>query len=332
MPARIEDEFGLIDRLRGLTPQHEGTLTGIGDDAAVLEWSGPTRLAFTTDTLVADVHFPLAASGDVVAHRALATNLSDLAAMGAVPRAFTLALTLPGIDAEWVSDFARTLGALATAWGIELVGGDTTQGPVAVITLQAWGELPDHRGLLRSGARVGDDIYVSACPGEAALGLQCVLGRAATGLEESHRAALAARYTHPTPRVALGRALGGLAHAAIDISDGLAQDLGHVLRASDVGATLWTARLPVSAALAAWPDQAAVLRAALAGGDDYELLFTTSPADRSAVAALAQQLGLPLTCIGRIDAEPGLRLLDAEGRLLEHPPQGYRHFSGTASA
>lgn len=324
------DEFDLIARLATCTQRRPGTRLGIGDDAALLEAPVGALLAVATDTLVEGVHFLPGCPPRVVAARALGANLSDFAAMGAHPRAFTLALTLPSLDPDWVEGFALALGRLADRHGIELIGGDTTQGPALVITLQVLGEVCEHTALRRDGARPGDLLCVSGVPGEAALGLACLLDPAlAAALEPALAARLVARFEHPEPRLALGSTLAGVATAAIDISDGLLADLGHVCRASGCGARVEIDRLPDSAALAAWPDARARLDARLAGGDDYELLFTLPPQAAARLPEIEGAAGVRIAVIGHMTAEPRLLLLDTEGRPMEPAQRGYRHF-GTA--
>lgn len=302
-------EFQLIDTIARATalPRRDIAL-GIGDDGAVLRVPRGRELVVVMDTMVEGVHFPRGTAAPDVGWKALAVNLSDLAAMGAEPAWATLALTLPKPDATWVRGFARGFAALAKRHGVALVGGDTTRGPLAV-TVQAHGFLPPRRALRRDGARVGDVVFVSG-----------TLGDAAAGLANPRNAKLRARLDRPTPRVALGLALRGVASAAIDVSDGLAADLGHVLDASGVGASIDVDALPASKALRYAVVDVRAMQ--LGGGDDYELCFTV-PARRVArVAEIARELRLPLTRVGRIEREPGLR--DASGRALAR--RGYVHF------
>ena len=303
-------EFELIDLISRATASHRRDVAlGIGDDGAVLRVPRGRELVVVMDTMVEGVHFLRGTSAADVGWKSLAVNLSDLAAMGAEPAWATLALTLPEPDATWVRGFARGFAALAKRHGVALVGGDTTRGPLT-ITVQAHGFVPPRRALRRDGARAGDAIFVSG-----------TLGDAAAGLANPRNAKLRVRLDRPVPRVALGLALRGIASAAIDVSDGLAADLGHVLDASGVGAMLDVDALPSSRALR---DAVTDVRALqLGGGDDYELCFTV-PARRVArVADIARELRLPLTRIGRIERERGLR--DATGRALAR--RGYVHFS-----
>jgi thiamine-monophosphate kinase len=272
--------------------------------------------------LVEGRHFLSSVAPEALGHKALAVNLSDLAACGAAPLAFTLALALPRADEDFLRGFSRGLLELARIHDCELVGGDTTQGPLT-ICISVFGEVPIDQALLRSGARAGDHLYVSGTVGDARLALECFRGNLALpgdGLTAVRRA-----MERPEPRVALGIALRGVATSAIDVSDGLLGDLGHILRRSGVGATLHADALPRSAVLAAQP--AAVQReCTLAGGDDYELLFT-APARRSdEVHAAARQAAVAITCIGHIEARSGLRLLDAQGQPIAQQFAGFDHF------
>jgi thiamine-monophosphate kinase len=320
-------EFDLIARwfTRGGRASERVAL-GVGDDCALIQPAAGQQIAVSTDMLVEGRHFLSTVPADRLGHKALAVNLSDLAACGAAPLACTLALALPRIDEAFLDDFARGLFALADAHGIELVGGDTTAGPLN-ICITVFGQVPTGLALLRSGAQAGDELWVSHPPagglGDARLALEVFRGRAALGADafESVRA----RMELPTPRVALGMALRTVASSAIDLSDGLLGDLGHVLVRSGVGATLQADALPLSAVLAAQP---LTLRreCALAGGDDYELLFSAAPGRAAEVRAIASRVGCAATCIGRIDAQPGLRVVDAEGQAVATPWAAFDHF------
>lgn len=292
---------------------------GIGDDCALLAVPAGEELAVTTDTLVAGRHFPESASPCDIGWKSLAVNLSDLAAMGATARWVTLALTLPTSDEAFLSEFARGFFALAAQERISLVGGDTTRGPLSV-TVTALGTVPAGAALRRSGARAGDDLYVSGTIGDAGLGLRLELDQWVDDLPPAARDIALTRLHRPVPRLALGLSLRGLSTACIDVSDGLAQDLGHILTASGVGAELELSALPRSAALAAIdPAFADIL--ALTSGDDYELLFTAPPSVRAALAALP----VPCARIGRLTAEPGLRFF-RQGRPVDMPVAGFTHF------
>lgn len=327
------DEFALIRHyFATLTPERPGVRLGVGDDCALLDPPVGETLAVTTDTLVAGRHFPQATRAFDIGWKALAVSVSDLAAMAATPRWFVLALTLPEADESWLAEFAHGLAAMAHAAGIALVGGDTTRGPLS-LTITAVGSVPAAQALRRDGARAGDAICVTGTLGDAALALRrgaaypslADAGGANACLQtEADDAALRIRLDRPTPRVEAAVALRGLAHAAIDLSDGLAGDLAHVLAASGVGAEIEAERLPMSPAFArlATVDDRLALQAA--GGDDYELCFCLPPERLDEARA---QLGdLPLTAIGRITAEPGLRWRSADGGWLEPRLQAYRHF------
>lgn len=322
-------EFDLIRRhfrREGITPPGHVVL-GIGDDCALLRPTPGHQLAVSTDMLVEGRHFFPGTDPEALGHKALAVNLSDLAAMGARPLGFTLALALPRPDETWLTGFARGLFALADAHVCPLVGGDTTRGPLN-LCITVFGEVRPGQALRRDAARPGDDLYLSGRTGEARLALEWLLqtpwAREAVG--PALPAALRARLEQPEPRLALGQALAGVAHAALDLSDGLAGDLGHILEASGVGAQIGLDALPLAPALQALPAQQR-LTCLLAGGDDYELLFTAPAGARAAVLAAAQASGTPVTRIGRIGAEPGLQLLDASGRPVAFSAAGFDHFA-----
>ena len=321
-------EFELIRRLTdGLGAVRPEVLLGVGDDAALIDVGTAEALCVCVDTMTAGVHFPVDAEPAAVGHKILAVNLSDLAAMGARPAWALLALTLPAPDPAWLEGFRQGFATLAAEHGVAVIGGDTTRGPLTIsLTLAGWVE-PD-QALRRGGARAGDLIYVSGTLGDAAAGLRLwQSGRAG----QEGAAELCQRLHRPQPRVALGRALRGLASAAIDVTDGLAADLGHILAASSVGATLEAAQLPLSDTLRRLCGDAEALVLALTGGDDYELCFTAPPRHEADIERIGQRLGLRLTRIGRIDAEPGLRLADPQGRRRPLPGHGYDHFrSGPA--
>jgi len=316
-------EFDLISRYFH-RPARRNPL-GVGDDCALLAPAPGRQLAVSCDMLVEGRHFLSTVDPARLGHKALAVNLSDLAACGAAPLAFTLALSLPSADETWLAGFARGMWALADAHACELVGGDTTRGPLNVC-ITVFGEVPAGQALLRSGARAGDDVWVSGSLGDARLALEAFRGTLA--LPADTFAAARARMETPTPRVALGRALRGIASSAVDLSDGLLGDLGHVLAASGVGATLHTAAiLPLLAAGPSACDAAWALTCVLAGGDDYELAFTAPPGRHDAVEAAGRASETPVTRIGRIDATPGLRLLAADGSPLQQRFDGFDHFA-----
>lgn len=317
-------EFELIQRFFA-RPARRAVL-GTGDDCALLAPAPGMQLAISSDMLVEGRHFLSTVEPARLGHKALAVNLSDLAACGATPVAFTLALALPRADEAFLAPFSRGLLALADAHGCELVGGDTTQGPLN-ICITVFGEVPAGQALLRSGARVGDDIYVSGTLGDARLALEVFRGGLSVVAPVFEAARV--RMEQPTPRVALGQALRGVATAAVDISDGFLGDLGHVLRASGVGARIdtevATGLLAAGAAAALPPAQQ--LEFVLAGGDDYELAFTAPPAARDAVLAASRAAGTGVTRVGVVEAAPGVRLADAAGEVLDARYRSFDHFA-----
>lgn len=318
-------EFSLIDRYFAAHGLHRPDVAlGIGDDCALLIPPVDQQLVVTMDTLVADVHFFAAADPEGLGHKALAVNLSDLAAMGAVPAWATLALTLPRADEDWLDRFCRGLFALADRYGVQLVGGDTTHGPTTVITLQAHGFIPPGLALRRDGAIPGDGIYITGTPGDAGLALAAAFGKVTVAPE--YRDDVRQRLERPEPRITQGLTLRGVASAAIDVSDGLAQDLGHILERSRVGARLEVDRLPLSPALTASLDRDAAIVTALASGDDYELCFTVPPERAAQLEAAAAGWECRCTGIGVIAAEPGLRLIRADGSPFHLERLGYDHF------
>ena len=318
----MPSEFEVIARF--FTRPARTAALGVGDDCALVRIPADLALAVTTDLLVEGTHFLPDGDPEKLGHKALAVNLSDLAAMGADPRWVTLSLALPEIVESWLEGFARGLFALADHHGVELIGGDTTRGPRA-ISITALGTLPPGMALRRAGARDGDDVWLSGATGDAALGLAHQRGRVRLA-DEAARHCLD-RLDTPVPLVQLGRRLRGLATSAIDVSDGLVADLGHVLERSGVGAQVWLDELPRSSALAGCSDAALARECLLGGGDDYELLFTVPQARRAAVLALAAEVGRPLTRIGRIVAgRPVVSVLDATGRPVAVETGGYDHF------
>jgi thiamine-monophosphate kinase len=313
-------EFDLIRRYFSRPVQR--AVLGAGDDCALLAPTPGMQTAVSTDTLVEGRHFLPTVPPARLGHKALAVNLSDLAACGAQPLAFTLALTMPRVDDVFLQGFADGLYALADEHTIELVGGDTTAGPLAIV-ITVFGEVPPAQALRRSGARAGDDLWVSGTLGDARLALEAFRGALRLSADDFDTTRRAMEL--PQPRVALGLALRGIATSAIDLSDGLVGDLAHVLRASAVGATLAFDQLPRSEAMAR--QSTAVQREALlAGGDDYELLFTAPPALQAAVERAADQARTPVTRIGRIDAQPGLRVTDPLAGEIPLP-RGFDHFA-----
>lgn len=327
-------EFALIERYfkQGQKPGAHAAVLGIGDDAAIVDIPIGQQLCVAVDTLVAGVHFPEHTPAYDIAYKALAVNLSDMAAMGATPRWFTLALTLPTADERWIKNFSEGLFALAQTCSVELIGGDTTCGPLC-ISIQIMGLLPRGQALLRSGAQVGDDIYVSGTIGDAGLGLrleQLTVAPAPSATLDF----LLTRLNRPTPRLQLGQALLTLAHAAIDVSDGLLVDLQHVLTSSQRGARVNLDAIPLSdayRALSPAQDKHSQVINALEAGDDYELCFTAPPQNRTALAALSERLSLPLTRIGEVTQQAVLHCVDQEGKILAYQPRGFEHFTNSGA-
>ena len=325
-------EFDLIKSYfqRAYVPG-DGVVLGIGDDCALLTPRADMQLAVSSDMLVEGRHFLSTVSPEALGHKALAVNLSDLAACGAKPFAFTLALALPRVDTAWLHGFSKGLFALADAHGCALVGGDTTQGPLN-ICITVMGQVPSGQALLRSGAQPGDDIYVSGSVGDARLALEVFRGNIEVGSQISADAfeQSRTRMERPTPRVALGQALRGIATAAIDVSDGLLGDLGHILKASGCGAEVAIDSVAACAAFAWTPHglSAQMCREmTAAGGDDYELVFTAPPRARDAVAQAAASATTPAKRIGRITAERALVLRDADGALVANTFASFDHFA-----
>lgn len=316
------DEFTIIDRyFRRHLPVRDDVVLGIGDDAAVVRLGADRELVVAVDTLVAGRHFPPSTAPEEIGWKALAVNLSDLAAMGADPAWCTLALALPDADEGWLAGFVRGFGEIAHGHGIALIGGDTTRGPLT-ITVTVHGSVPAGSALMRSGAEPGDCICVTGTVGDAALALTHLDDGRFTGAEADW---LRARLDRPTPRVAAGQSLRGRAHAAIDISDGLLADLGHILDASGCGATVRVDRLPRSHAFVRWTASEQERRGLqLAGGDDYELCVCLPPA---LVRTAAADMGVDLTVIGTVEAAPGLRLSDERGPVPLPPQAGFNHFA-----
>jgi len=313
-------EFELIARYFSRSSARDDVLAGIGDDAALLEVPAGETLVATTDSLVEGRHFLPGAPPESVGHQALAVNLSDLAAMGARPAWALLALSLPQADPVWLEGFSRGFHALADRFGVALVGGDTVRGPL-VVTVHALGFVTAALALRRSGARAGDRLYVSGTLGDAAAGLAQLRSGAADAAP-----ALVRRYQYADPRIGLGRALRGVASAAMDVSDGLLGDLDKLCSASGVGAVVHLERLPLSAELRGRFAPEAAERLALGGGDDYELLFT---APSPAAASVASRAGgdVPITCIGEITGEHGIHCVRA-GRPVTLAIAGHDHFAG----
>jgi thiamine-monophosphate kinase len=318
----VPSEFDLIRQY--FTRPTPGALLGVGDDAALLQVAPGMELAVSVDMLVEGRHFAPQDGPGTVGHKSLAVNLSDMAAMGAQPRWATLALALPAADEKWLRGFAGGFFGLAGKYGVELVGGDTTRGPLN-ICIQIMGEVPSGKALRRDGARAGDEIWVSGALGTAALALAFRQGR--VELEQMEAAACLPALYVPQPRVALGLALRGIATAAIDVSDGLLADLGHILEQSGVGAEIRFETLPLHEVVRRHIELDAVRNCVLAGGDDYELCFTAPVSRHAELFALSQEQALPLTCIGRIVSGAGLAVLDEKGGPMSVSAKGFDHFA-----
>jgi thiamine-monophosphate kinase len=325
-------EFEIIRRYFAARGVDRGDVViGIGDDGAVVQFPRGRDLVTVVDTLVAGVHFPPEARPEDVGHKALAVNLSDVAAMGASAAWATLALTIPQADELWLSAFANGFFDLAEQYGVQLVGGDTTRGPLTVtVQVQAW--VCQGRAVQRSGARPGDIIYLTGTVGDAGLALRAL--QQGLELPASHGAYLFSRLHRPIPRCREGEALCGVATAMIDVSDGLTADLGHILEASGVGATLNLREIPLSPSFSAvsasghyFRDELDGLRLALSTGDDYELCFTASPLQAQRVEELFSQFPCGCRAIGVIEVMPGLRLRQSDGTLLSSDCGGYDHFA-----
>lgn len=320
-------EFDLI--ARHFTRATPGAVLGVGDDCALLAPTPGMQLAVSSDMLLEGRHFSPQDGPAGLGHKSLAVNLSDLAAMGATPRWATLAIALPQQDDAWLAAFARGFFRMADQHGIELVGGDTTRGTLT-ISITVIGEVPPGQALRRDGAQPGDDVWVSGALGSAALALAYRQGR--LFMEQVDAARVLPALYLPTPRVELGIALRRIASAAIDISDGLLGDLGHILErsqagAAPIGARLEFAALPTLPVAQAYLHEKVARDCVLAGGDDYELCFTAPAGKRDAVAAAAQSAGVAVTRIGRITAAPGLTVIDADGQSLILDKTGYDHFA-----
>ncbi len=318
----MSPEFDLIARhFSRATP---GALLGVGDDCALLAPTPGMTLAVTTDMLLQGRHFSPQDSPAGLGHKSLAVNLSDLAAMGATPRWATLSIALPEVNDAWLTAFARGFFRMADSVGIELVGGDTTRGTLA-ISITAIGEIPAGAALRRDGARVDDDVWVSGVIGSAALALAYRQSR--LFMEQIDAARVLPALYLPTPRVALGIALRGIASSAIDLSDGLAADLGHILKQSQVGAVIDFTAVPTLPVTQQYLHDAVARECILAGGDDYELCFTASSQQRDAVLAAAASAGVAVSRIGQITAAPGLVIHDADGQPVSLARTGYDHFA-----
>lgn len=316
-------EFELIQQFFNKTRGGGDVVCGIGDDAAILSLAQGHQLVVTADTLICGVHFPSDTSPHDIGFKSLAVNLSDLAAMGALPRWFTLSLTLPEADLEWLDGFSSGLFELAEKENIVLVGGDTTRGPLS-ISIQAMGAVPEGGGVRRSTAKAGDDLYVTGTLGDAAMGLAGRQQKIA--LDPTDFSFCNQRLNCPEPRVTAGLALHGYANSMIDCSDGFIADLGHILAASDKGAEVRIESLPLSGAVRRWMELESDWQYPLYGGDDYELIFSVPVEKRTEISALVDALGFPISWIGTVTDRSGLRLYAENGDLVEVEKTGYTHF------
>jgi len=320
--ANSSPEFDLIKR--HFTRPAANAVLGVGDDCALVDVTNGVDLAVSMDTMVSGTHFFPDVNPENLGHKALAVNLSDIAAMGAMPYWAMLALTLPNVDHEWLAAFAKGFFDLAQEYNVSLIGGDTTRGPALTMTVTIMGEVPAGAALRRGGAKPGNDVWVSGNVGDAALAVAHRYGKIVLA-EPDYREAVMRLY-EPSPRVALGQALRGLATAAIDISDGLLADLTHICRLSEVGATVDLNSVPVSAIGAKHIHSDEGRNAILAGGDDYELCFTAHPNSRESILDMQEVLGVPITRIGQIKRGKGVSLLD-DGKPVKIDGRGYDHFT-----
>lgn len=320
-------EFSIIEEFcQGIGPEHANTVLSVGDDAAIVSVPKAMELAISVDTMVAGVHFYEDAKPEFIAHKLLAVNLSDMAAMGAAPKWATLTLSVPNIDRAWLKRFTDSLKQIATTFGVQIIGGDTTQGPLN-LSINIMGLLPKGKALCRHGAGLDDDVYVSHVVGDAALGLLCVQG--ALTLGEHHQKTLICALEQPVPRVALGQRLLGMANACLDVSDGLMGDLTHICNRSHVSIELNVDDIPLSEAYRDYLKQGGNIDLALNGGDDYELAFTANTTQRGAIDSLAKELGIGLSRIGRVTQGPDatVSLLSKGEPYALSSVQGFQHFT-----
>ncbi len=321
-------EFDVIKKYFTWDNSPSDVIKSVGDDAAILEIKPDEQLVTSIDTFISGVHFPENTPVDAIGHKALAVNLSDLAAMGATPRWFTLALTLPEIDQNWLTEFSQGLQGLARQYNCFLVGGDTTRGALS-ITIQVMGVIEKGKALMRSGANVGDALYVTGTLGDAAIGLKTILDNL-TLTDSSHTKFCQDRLNKPTPRITESQIIREYATACIDLSDGFFQDLGHILKASSCGAEINIAQIPLSKTLSALPIKNA-MNAALSGGDDYELLFTIPKSKQQDFEKSIKNRGGGYTCIGRITDQSGCIKNELGEPVSAFTASGYNHFMDSAN-
>lgn len=318
-------EFELINRyFKGRGISRRDVNLGIGDDCALVTVPQNCQLAVTTDTLVEGVHFFEDISPRALGHRALAVNLSDLAAMGAEPTWVSVALTLPTIDSLWIAEFTEGMHEIAEYFNVQIIGGDTTQGPLT-ITICAKGTVPEGKALRRSGAKVGDWIYVTGPLGDAGLAIEA--RKQGINIDPTHLEYLNNRFDYPTPRVAAGQVIRGLATSAIDVSDGLLADLTHILEMSQVNAEINVESIPTSEAMKASLDFNKQLPFILSYGDDYELIFTVPDNNKGMLDLKLSQYGVDITCIGQIKSGNGKIELLKNGEMFNFEQQGFEHFT-----
>ena len=320
-------EFSIIEEFcQGIGPEHANTVLSVGDDAAIVSVPKAMELAISVDTMVAGVHFYEDAKPEFIAHKLLAVNLSDMAAMGANPKWATLTLSIPSADRSWLSAFSDSLKQICTQFGVQIIGGDTTQGPLN-LSINIMGLLPKGNALCRHGAVLGDDVYVSHTLGDAALGLLCVQGK--LSLEKTHQQALITALELPVPRVDLGQRLLGIANACLDVSDGLMGDLAHICERSKVSIELDINAIPISHAYQAYINQGGNLGLALDGGDDYELAFTANINSRAEIDAISNELGIRLSRIGRVTAPSNVKVaaFDQGAPYELSTTDSFQHFS-----
>jgi thiamine-monophosphate kinase len=317
-------EFDLIKRyFTEQVVKRKDVALGIGDDCALVLPAERQHIAVTTDTLVAGVHFPLETSAKAIGHKAIAVNLSDLAAMGAEPAWISLAITLPEINEDWINDFCAGAFELCEFYNVQLIGGDTTQGPLS-ITVTAQGFVPFNKHLSRAGAKSGDWIYVTGEVGDAALALKHLQGNLI--VDNAGLPLILAKLDYPKPRVLVGQSLREYASAAIDISDGLLADLAHICQASNVGANLLLENLPLSPLMLATVTKEEAIHLALSGGDDYELLFTVSTDNKVGMETALVQTGVNITCIGQLNCSEKITST-LDGKPMNFDAEGFQHFS-----
>ncbi len=315
------DEFALIQNyFASRTLSRSDVIVGSGDDCAIVTVPSSQQLAISIDTLISGVHFPINTAPYDIGYKSLAVNLSDLAAMGAEPAWVTMSLSLVEANTDWLENFAQGFFKLAQQFNTQLIGGDITRGPVLNITIQVHGFVPPNKAILRTGAKVGDVIYVTGSLGDAGLALQCI--KQNKEIPEQ----LLNRLNKPQPRINEGIALREIVHSAIDISDGLIADLGHILEKSVVGATIDTSKIPLSHYLQEMTDFNHAIKLALTAGDDYELCFTVAKENEKKLNQLMNKIGCEIHKIGVIEQQCGLRILNKDGSVYKLNETGYKHF------